>query len=185
MRPCVLCLPDGFIASLFTNPISRFVLESTGNIPVDRKSKDRQVLFKGTLEALSKGYVVGLFPEGTSYTEPRIMQVKDGAAWAALEYTKWITEGKTHTQDAVIVPAAIVYTNKSKYRSRVCPRCSLVTPSNNLSTLSARLLSSEIKHSGLLNSRRINLRPGLVDQYQWTLTKSSSCLGSKALPGPL
>ncbi|KAK7043165.1 hypothetical protein VNI00_008519 [Paramarasmius palmivorus] len=111
-------------ATLFANPIARWVLLSSGNIPVDRKSKDRRILFKGTFEALSKGQAVALFPEGTSYTEPRIMQVKDGAAWAALEYTKWAEEqrklGKGEgLQDVVIIPAAIVYTNKSKYRSSV------------------------------------------------------------------
>ncbi|KAI3604698.1 glycerol-3-phosphate o-acyltransferase [Moniliophthora roreri] len=111
-------------ATLFANPIARWVLLSSGNIPVDRKSKDRRVLFKGTFEALSKGQAVALFPEGTSYTEPRIMQVKDGAAWAALEYTKWVDEqrklGKGDgLQDVLLVPAAIVYTNKSKYRSSV------------------------------------------------------------------
>ncbi|KAJ7678666.1 glycerol-3-phosphate-acyltransferase [Mycena rosella] len=107
-------------ASLFVNPIVSYVLYSSGNIPVDRKSKDRKVLLKGTLEALSKGYAVALFPEGTSYTEPRIMQVKDGAAWAALEYTKWMREHpEKNLKPLVVVPAAIVYTNKSKYRSDV------------------------------------------------------------------
>ncbi|RDB16781.1 Glycerol-3-phosphate O-acyltransferase 2 [Hypsizygus marmoreus] len=108
-------------ASLFVNPIVSYILFSSGNIPVDRKSKDRQVLFQGTFEALSRGQAVALFPEGTSYTEPRIMQVKDGAAWASLEYVKWVKEhpGAAPDQDVVIVPAAIVYTNKSKYRSSV------------------------------------------------------------------
>ncbi|KAF8893430.1 hypothetical protein BD779DRAFT_1609793 [Infundibulicybe gibba] len=108
-------------ASLFANPIVRYILYSSGNIPVDRKSKDRQVLFKGTFEALSKGNAVALFPEGTSYTEPRIMQVKDGAAWASLEYAKWLKENpdKASSQDVTIIPAAIVYTNKSKYRSNL------------------------------------------------------------------
>lgn len=94
---------------------------SSGNIPVDRKSKDRQVLFKGTFEALANGQAVALFPEGTSYTEPRIMQVKDGAAWASLEYARWRKEhpGAAPDQDVVIVPASIVYTNKTKYRSDV------------------------------------------------------------------
>ncbi|KAG1739316.1 hypothetical protein EDB19DRAFT_1895530 [Suillus lakei] len=95
-------------ASLFANPVLSWVLHSSGNIPVDRKSKNRQDLFRGTIEALSRGDAVALFPEGTSYTEPRIMQVKDGAAWAALEYTKWAAENG-------IIPAAIVYTNKSKF----------------------------------------------------------------------
>ena len=105
-------------------------MTSAGNIPVDRKSKDRQKLFKGTFEALSKGLAVALFPEGTSYTEPRIMQVKDGAAWAALEYTKWVEEGGNKGKPVTIVPAAIVYTNKSKYRSRVGVAPSIAHPHN-------------------------------------------------------
>lgn len=108
-------------AGLFANPVMAWILYSSGNIPVDRKSKDRQKLFGGTFKALAKGKAVALFPEGTSYTEPRIMQVKDGAAWAALEYFKY---KEAHPEladqpDVKIIPAGIVYTNKSKYRSRV------------------------------------------------------------------
>lgn len=105
-------------ASLFANPIVKWILVSACNIPVDRKSKDRQKLLRGTLEALSRGVAVALFPEGTSYTEPRIMQVKDGAAWAALEYTKWAKDNDHPADPVTIIPAAIVYTNKSKYRSQ-------------------------------------------------------------------
>jgi glycerol-3-phosphate O-acyltransferase/dihydroxyacetone phosphate acyltransferase len=49
------------------------------------------------------------------------MQVKDGAAWAALEYTKWAREHPAEACDkpVTIVPVAIVYTNKSKYQSNV------------------------------------------------------------------
>ena len=109
---------------MFTNAVFSYILYSSGNIPVDRKSKDRLQLFKGTFEALSRGLAVALFPEGTSYTEPRIMQVKDGAAWAALEYTKWVKDNNvTADPNPVIVPAAIVYTNKSKYRSNVSLPC--------------------------------------------------------------
>lgn len=106
-------------ASLFTNPVLAYILHSSGNIPVDRKSKDRQVLFQGTFDTLARGEAVALFPEGTSYTEPRIMQVKDGAAWAALEYTKWADERGLEGPEVKVIPAAIVYTNKSKYRSDV------------------------------------------------------------------
>ncbi|KAF8444901.1 hypothetical protein L210DRAFT_3502322 [Boletus edulis BED1] len=106
-------------ASLFNNKFLAWLLYSSGNIPVDRNSKDRQVLFRGTFEALARGGAVALFPEGTSYTEPRIMQVKDGAAWAALEYTKWAADRGIKGPEVKIVPTAIVYTNKSKYRSDV------------------------------------------------------------------
>lgn len=97
------------------------VLLSSGNIPVDRKSKDNQVLFKGTFDVLARGEAVALFPEGTSYTEPRIMQVKDGASWSALEYMKWAKENpdKAIGKEVLVLPTAIVYTNKSKYRSEV------------------------------------------------------------------
>lgn len=110
-------------SSLFKNPIANFVLTNSGVLPVDRKSKDNQVLFRGTFEALARGEIVGVFPEGTSYTEPRIMQVKDGVAWSTLEYMKWnkINQekgGKT-APNAVIIPVGIVYTEKSRYRSGV------------------------------------------------------------------
>ncbi|VDB99602.1 unnamed protein product [Peniophora sp. CBMAI 1063] len=108
-------------STLFVNPVVRYILVSTCNIPVDRKAKDRRQLLKGTLDALAKGASVGLFPEGTSYTEPRIMQIKDGASYAALEYAKWAKENpdKASKLPIVVVPSAIVYTNKSKYRSSV------------------------------------------------------------------
>ncbi|KDQ07170.1 hypothetical protein BOTBODRAFT_120414 [Botryobasidium botryosum FD-172 SS1] len=108
-------------STLFKNPIANRVLLDAGCVPVDRRSKDNQVLFKGTFEALASGEAVAVFPEGTSYTEPRIMQVKDGVSWSALEYTKWLQtpEGRKGAgKEVVIVPAGIVYTNKSKYRSR-------------------------------------------------------------------
>ena len=75
----------------------------------------------GTFRALAGGKAVALFPEGTSYTEPRIMQVKDGASWAALEYTKWAREHGIDPKNSnvKVIPAAIVYTNKTKYRSQV------------------------------------------------------------------
>lgn len=115
------CSDRSFAATLFANPVLKQVLLSSGNIPVDRKSKDNQILFRGTFEALAKNEAVALFPEGTSYTEPSIMQVKDGAAWAALEYMKWAKQNpeKVRTGDITVVTAAIVYTNKSKYRSNV------------------------------------------------------------------
>jgi glycerol-3-phosphate O-acyltransferase / dihydroxyacetone phosphate acyltransferase len=46
--------------------------------------------------------------------------VKDGASWAALEYMKWCKEEGKDVQGAkeiTVVPAGIVYTDKTKYRS--------------------------------------------------------------------
>jgi len=62
---------------------------------------------------------------GVGYTEPRIMQVKDGASWSALEFAKWARkdENETHVKPLVVIPAAIVYTDKAKYRSSVIMEC--------------------------------------------------------------
>ena len=74
-------------------------------------------LFKSTSMALAANQVVGIFPEGTSYTQPAIVQVLSGAAWAAVEFDKYM-DGHPH-QEVVIVPVGIVYTDKSQYQSRV------------------------------------------------------------------
>ncbi|KZO93964.1 acyltransferase, partial [Calocera viscosa TUFC12733] len=111
-------------SGLFANPALRWLMLNAGNIPVERGNKDKRKLFQGTFDVLEKGDAVAVFPEGTSYTEPSIQQVKDGVAWCALEYTamvrdaKAVDAGKAYSP-VVIVPASVVYTNKSKYRSAV------------------------------------------------------------------
>ncbi|EGO19973.1 hypothetical protein SERLADRAFT_442786 [Serpula lacrymans var. lacrymans S7.9] len=132
-------------STLFKNPITRAILISSGSIPVQRNpnitssSADRAsstsslahaALFRETFTALASSEVIGVFPEGTSYTEPGIAQVKGGAAWAAVEFTKWAKRQHATDHDVasmsvmevVIVPAGIVYTDKSQYQSRVCVR---------------------------------------------------------------
>ncbi|KAG5219396.1 acyltransferase [Salix suchowensis] len=90
---------------MFANPITRAILVSAGSIPVKRnpnrtpdadagsapasKTSSQADLFHDSFLALSRGQVLGVFPEGTSYTEPSIAQIMSGAAWAAAEYAKW------------------------------------------------------------------------------------------------
>ncbi|KZT03700.1 acyltransferase [Laetiporus sulphureus 93-53] len=134
-------------ASLFKNPIARAILVLSGNIPVHRNpnstrssdigteanssasaSDSKQALFRQTFLALDRGEAIGVFPEGTSYTEPHIAQVKDGAAWAALEYMRW---RRSHDQSRraddgygrlMVIPVGIVHTDKSRYLSRMSVR---------------------------------------------------------------
>ncbi|KAL7418530.1 hypothetical protein Q5752_006988 [Cryptotrichosporon argae] len=110
--------------SLFANPAVGAMLRNAGNIPVDRKTKNNQMLFRGTFEALAQGECIGVFPEGTSHTEPHMIALKDGVAWAALEYVRYLrgteeNKGPKTGKKACIVPVGIVYCDKSKYRSRV------------------------------------------------------------------
>lgn len=125
-------------STMFANPVARAILTSTGAIPVRRNpnngassptstqptthpSSPQSNLFKESSNALAAGQIIGVFPEGTSYTQPSIVQVMSGAAWAAVEFTKWAHErdldGKG--QELTIVPVGIVYTDKSRYLSRV------------------------------------------------------------------
>lgn len=135
---------------MFKNLISGFILDSAGAIPVERSTKQsssstqtndnsslesyKQVLhsnhtrtlFEATYDCLSKDGVLAIFPEGTSYTMPRIVQVKEGAARAALGFVKHLHDkkvkvfsGDTYKEETVqIIPVGIVCTDKSKYRNR-------------------------------------------------------------------
>ncbi|CED83161.1 Phospholipid/glycerol acyltransferase [Phaffia rhodozyma] len=114
--------------SLFKNPALGALLLNAGNIPVDRKTKNNQVLFKGTFEALVRDEVIGVFPEGTSHTHSRLMPVKDGVGWTALEYVKYLEDQrasstsdgeKNSVRPAIVIPVGITYSDKTKYRSRV------------------------------------------------------------------
>ncbi|TFK67208.1 hypothetical protein BDN72DRAFT_843378 [Pluteus cervinus] len=133
-------------STMFANPIAGAILSSSGAIPVKRNpntnnggsttspsdssggsstppsTSSQASLFLETSKALARGEVIGVFPEGTSYTEPGIVQMMSGAAWAAVDYAKWIEEGNGREMDLVIVPVGIVYTDKSRYLSRICVR---------------------------------------------------------------
>ncbi|KAJ6531772.1 hypothetical protein B0H19DRAFT_455598 [Mycena capillaripes] len=111
-------------STTFAHPVLGPVLSSSGAIPVRRNpnkadsAASNAALFDASTAALERNQVIGVFPEGTSYTEPAIAQILSGAAWAALEFMR-----SQHAGDkigsVVIVPVGIVYTNKSKFRSRV------------------------------------------------------------------
>lgn len=124
---------------MFANPVAAAILESSGAIPVQRNpnrdttntngkaigNATSSNLFKSTSQALSQNQVIGVFPEGTSYTQPGIVQVMSGAAWAAVAYVKWQQQQLQHTEvneerrKLKIVPVGIVYTDKSHFQSRV------------------------------------------------------------------
>lgn len=58
---------------------------------------------------MQQGESIGVFPEGTSHTEPHMIPLKDGTSWATLEYAKYLkgTEengGPKKGRKAVIVP---------------------------------------------------------------------------------
>ncbi|KAG6839984.1 hypothetical protein C0991_009862 [Blastosporella zonata] len=76
--------------------------------------------------ALAAGEVIGVFPEGTSYTQPSVMQVMSGTAWTAIDYVKWAHQQDVNSPPLTIVPVGIVYTDKARYQS-LCQVCILLT----------------------------------------------------------
>jgi len=89
-----------------TSPTVSGGVEPTSS-PIASSSKHRRVkedtrytrssLFDSTSAALARYFthgsnegVVGVFPEGTSYTDASMPQILPGAAWAAVEFARWI-----------------------------------------------------------------------------------------------
>ncbi|KAJ1660431.1 hypothetical protein IWQ61_000648 [Dispira simplex] len=123
-RPCHMWAKK----SLFTNKWAAWVITAFGGIPVDRATKNNQSLFQITFDTLQGGGVIGSFPEGTSYTLPHMLPLKDGTSWAALQYAVQLEdrqEEKLTTletldherQQLQIVPTGITYTDKRRWRS--------------------------------------------------------------------
>ncbi|OZJ04891.1 hypothetical protein BZG36_02494 [Bifiguratus adelaidae] len=114
--------------SLFANPIAKRILDDSGVVPVDRTTKNNTLLYAATYDVLALGECVGVFPEGTSHTLPGIGEFRDGTSWAALGYAKSLLDAegegaerrtKYQARPADVLPVAIVYQDKSKYRSKI------------------------------------------------------------------
>ncbi|CAH7668527.1 hypothetical protein PPACK8108_LOCUS3044, partial [Phakopsora pachyrhizi] len=63
--------------TLFSNPNARFVLIDSGNIPFNRTTKNNQ-LYLYTYHPI---ICIALFPKGTSYSQQKIIWIKDGIRW--------------------------------------------------------------------------------------------------------
>jgi glycerol-3-phosphate O-acyltransferase/dihydroxyacetone phosphate acyltransferase len=77
-------------APLFTDPLVGWLIRGSGSIPVHRKVDDPERMgsneetFRAVRQALAQGSAVGIFPEGTSHSEPALVPLKTGAARIAL-----------------------------------------------------------------------------------------------------
>jgi glycerol-3-phosphate O-acyltransferase/dihydroxyacetone phosphate acyltransferase len=104
-------------STLFANKLAAKILGALGAVPVDRKNKDNAALFASTLKTLRDNKVMAIFPEGTSYTLPHIMPLRDGLSWAALQHALEMEEAGESHRTAPVIPAGITYVEKHKWRS--------------------------------------------------------------------
>ena len=115
---CFVPRPVSFLAKapLFRMPLIGWFARGLEAIPVYRTqdnyatSQNRET-FAAARALLIRGGAIAIFPEGTTHSEPRLKELKTGAARIALGCSA------AECPDIVIVPAAIFYTAKHSFRS--------------------------------------------------------------------
>ena len=104
-------------APLFGYPVLGILVKGAGAIPVYRKQDDtgetgrNQDTFRAVWAALGEGSAVGIFPEGTSHSEPALVPLKTGAARIALGAAQ-VTGGAFP-----ILPVGLSFRAKQTFRS--------------------------------------------------------------------
>lgn len=115
--------------ALFANPIGAFILDKLGCVPVYRPPKGADSLedkdstlskdeidaanrrmFERTWQTLGSGELMLLFPEGTSYTAPKMLSLRTGVVRVATGFAKH------YDQPIPIVPVGLTYFNKQHFR---------------------------------------------------------------------
>lgn len=104
-------------APLFTHPLIGWLVKAVGSLPVYRIQDDPALIgqnrdiFAAVHRALAEGEAVGIFPEGTSHSGPRLSPIKTGAARLALG-------AATHMgRDFPIIPVGLVFRDRNSVRS--------------------------------------------------------------------
>lgn len=114
---CFTPRPVSFLAKapIFRMPLIGWFARGLGTIPVYRAqdnyatSQNRET-FASARGLLQRGGAIAIFPEGTTHSEPRLKELKTGAARIALGCS-------AECPDIVVVPTAIFYTAKHSFRS--------------------------------------------------------------------
>jgi glycerol-3-phosphate O-acyltransferase/dihydroxyacetone phosphate acyltransferase len=104
-------------APLFSDLLVGWLVRGVGSIPVHRKVDapeqmgSNEETFRAVRQALAGGSAVGIFPEGTSHSEPALVPIKTGAARIALGAAPLV--GGTFP----IVPVGLSFREKEVFRS--------------------------------------------------------------------
>lgn len=108
-------------ATLFSSPLKNKLLRSFNMIPINRKGEGKiegvsnQDSFAACYKILEEGKTLLIFPEGTSYLERTLRELKSGTARIALEAEKR-NNGKLGVK---IIPIGLNYLNANAFRSNV------------------------------------------------------------------
>ncbi len=110
-----------FVATvqLFRIKPVQWLLQQCGVIPINRVKDDPKAMrtvadtFEACFRVLERGEAVGIFPEGITYDDSQLKEIKSGAARMALEL-EYRHGGKLGLQ---IVPVGLTFSAKENYRS--------------------------------------------------------------------
>lgn len=94
------------------------ILNATGAVPVYRREEqdgdsDNQQAFETLYGVIESGNCMGIFPEGVSHAESKILKLKTGAARIALTVA---ARGNTSVR---IIPCGLNYIHRHRFRSQV------------------------------------------------------------------
>src|SRR5206468_1914173 len=73
--------------------------------------------FRACFEALERGGLIGIYPEGTTHTEARVQRIKTGAARIALEYES--RRAAAGGPPLSLIPAGLTFEARKSFRGRV------------------------------------------------------------------
>src|ERR1043165_3629953 len=112
---CFAPRPVSFLAKapLFTMPVIGWFVRGLDSIPVYRKEDkvpggSNEETFARARAVLARGGAIAIFPEGTTHSDPRLRELKTGAARIALGASM---------ERIAIVPVGLYYTSKQTFRS--------------------------------------------------------------------
>jgi len=107
-------------AGLFRGPLRSGLMRLAGALPVYREADDPSKLrrnvatFEECRKLLESGKLIGIFPEGTTHSEPQVRTLKRGVARIALD-----VESRQDFQTALrIFPVGLNYSELGRFRSR-------------------------------------------------------------------
>jgi len=106
-------------AALFRNPLIARLLHALGVIPVYRKGDDpakmdrNMEMFAACDQALDRGRLVAIYPEGATRAEAHVQRIKTGAARIALGYEAQAPGRLT------VVPVGLSFEARKRFRGRV------------------------------------------------------------------
>lgn len=108
-------------ATFFNSPIKRKILHALGMIPLNRKADstvsgvNNKDSFASCYKVLEAGGILVIFPEGTSFLERQLRELKTGTARIALEVEKR-NNGLLNVQ---IIPVGLNYIDADRFRGKV------------------------------------------------------------------